>query len=515
MPTEQVEVECKYDVGPGAGDVPDLSALPGVARVAPAEQLDQTATYLDTEGLALFAGHVTLRRRIGGVDDGWHLKLPAGDRRREEVHSPIADPSDPDEAVPGELVDRVRAMVRDHPLVPVAVLRTRRRLHRLLGSEGEVLAELCDDRVEARTLGGTARIAQWREWELELVDGPPELLDLAEPALVAAGAHLSTSVSKLERVLAESLPPGPSWRSAGPVGAQATTGEVLIAYLAEHFLRLQDEDRRLRAGDQEGVHQLRIAARRLRSALAAYAPVLEPVGTRELRDELRWLGEVLAPARDAQVIHGRLRELLDGQPAVLMLGPVARRVDDELHDAFRSGRAAADEQLEGERYFRLLDRVEAFLDDPPLLADAARPARKAVPDLLRRDLRRVRKRHRAYLDADTPDRRDRALHEIRKAAKRLRYSAEMAVPVLGARASTLSARAKALQQVLGEHQDSVVARQMLRDLGIRAHLGGENGFTFGRLHALEEAHAAELARQYLEVWAELPGTSGLRSWLRG
>ena len=159
--------------------------------------------------------------------------------------------------------------------------------------------------------------------------------------------------------------------------------------------------------------------------------------------------------------------------------------------------------------------MEAFLDDPPLLADAARPARKAVPDLLRRDLRRVRKRHRAYLDADTPDRRDRALHEIRKAAKRLRYSAEMAVPVLGARASTLSARAKALQQVLGEHQDSVVARQMLRDLGIRAHLGGENGFTFGRLHALEEAHAAELARQYLEVWAELPGTSGLRSWLRG
>ena len=126
----------------------------------------------------------------------------------------------------------------------------------------------------------------------------------------------------------------------------------------------------------------------------------------------------------------------------------------------------------------------------------------------------MRKRHRAYLAAAEPDHADRALHEVRKAAKRLRYSAETAVPVLGAGAEGLSVRAKAVQQVLGEHQDTVVARQVLRDLGVRAHLAGENGFTFGRLHALEEAHAAAATARYLEVYADLPAPSGLRSWLR-
>lgn len=512
---QHIEVERKYDVAPDGVDVPDLSGLPGVAEVAPVEELDQVATYLDTEHLSLLAARVTLRRRVGGVDDGWHLKLPAGGGRREEVHQPISDPDDPDEPVPDELVSRVRALIRDRPLSPSAVLRTRRGVHRLLDAEGRVLAELCDDRVEARTVGGGSTAERWREWELELVDGPAELLDLAEPTLLAAGARRSTAASKLGRVLTESLPAGGSWRDTGPVADDATAGELLVAYLAEHLLRLQVEDRTLRGGDQEGVHQLRIAARRMRSALASYAPVLEPGDTRWLRDELKWLGEVLSSARDAQVVRVRLLELVAGQPDVLVLGPVARRIDDDLRAAFHSGRAAADVELDGVRYFRLLDRLEEFLDDPPLLPDAGRPAGRVVPDLLRADLRRVGKRHQAYLAAgDTPGERDRALHEVRKAAKRLRYSAETAVPVLGSRASTLSARAKALQQLLGEHQDTVVARQVLRDLGVRAHLSGENGFTFGRLHALEEARAAELAARYPAAYDDLPATSGLRSWLR-
>ncbi|CAI9400725.1 CYTH and CHAD domain-containing protein [Nocardioides sp. T2.26MG-1] len=515
QPTEPTyEIEDKYDVAPECGEVPDLSVLPGVARVAPAEELDQTATYVDTEDLALLTARVTLRRRVGGVDDGWHLKLPAGTGRREEVHAPIVDPSATDEPVPDELVRRVRAIVRDRPLVPVAVVRTRRQVHRLLDGDEQVLAELCDDRVEAGTAGGAATAEQWREWELELVGGPAELLGAAEPVLLGAGAERSAGSSKLARVLAESLPPGPSWRSAEPVGRKSSTGEVLVAYLAEQFERLQAEDRRLRAGDQEGVHQLRIAARRLRSALASYDDVLDAAVTRGVRDELRWLGEVLAPARDAQVVRERLLELVAGQPAFLVLGPVARRVDDELRAAFRSARSAADAELDGDRYFRLLDRVEGLLDQPPLLDDAAQPARRLLPALLRADLRRVRRRHRAYLATGDPEPAGRALHEVRKAAKRLRYSAETAVPVFGERAAMLSTRAKAVQQVLGEHQDTVVARQVLRELGARTHLGDENGFTFGRLHALEEERARALAEQYLAAYADLPAPSDLRAWLR-
>ncbi len=509
---EQAEVERKYDVGPDAG-VPDLSALPGVARVAPVEELDQVATYLDTEDLALLTARVTLRRRVGGADDGWHLKLPAGEARTEVRH-PIADPADPDEPVPEALVERVRAIVRDRPLTAAAQLRTLRSVHRLLDEDGRVVAELCDDRVEARA-GPAGDLERWREWELELVDGPGELLDLAEPLLVAAGARRSRSASKLGRALAESLPPAPSGSGNGPGGPGASTADILRAYLATHLDRLIREDGRLRTGEQEGVHQMRIASRRMRSALASYAPVLRPGATTDLRAELRWLGQVLAPARDAQVIRERLLEQATSQPDLLVLGPVVRRIDDDLRAAFQSGRDAATEALDGERYFRLLEHLETFVRDLPVRRKAGDPAADLLPTLLKRDLRRVRRRHRAYLHADVPDERDRALHEVRKAAKRLRYSAESAVPVLGKRATKLARQAEALQELLGGHQDTVVARQVLRDLGVSAHLAGENGFTFGRLHALEESVADELAARYPEAYAALPAASRLSGWLRG
>ena len=124
-PVEQhLEVERKYDVDSAAA-VPDLSGVPGVARVASVEELDQLATYVDTADLALLGARVTLRRRVGGVDDGWHLKLPAGEARAE-LHHPIADPGAADEPVPAPLLTRVRAIVRDRPLVVSAQLRTLR-----------------------------------------------------------------------------------------------------------------------------------------------------------------------------------------------------------------------------------------------------------------------------------------------------------------------------------------------------------------------------------------------------
>lgn len=512
-PVEQhLEIERKYDVDPDGPDVPDLTGLPGVARVAPVEEYDQRATYFDTSELALLADRITLRRRVGGADDGWHLKLPAG-TARTELHHPIVDAEASDEPVPGPLLDRVRAIVRDRPVAPSADLRTRRRVHRLLDAEGRVLAELCDDRVEART-GSAAEVERWREWELELVDGPAELLDLAEPLLVTGGAHRSASASKLARALAEALPPTPTDPATPPIGPDAGVAAVLHAYLSEHFAHLKAEDGRLRSGDHEGVHQVRIAARRMRSALASYAPTLRAGSTRDLRAELRWLGEVLAPARDAQVIRERLLGQVGEQPDVLVLGPVQRRIDDELRVAFQSGRQSALDELDGARYFRVLDRLEEFLREVAVLTEDDRSAVEVVPRLLRRDLRRVRRRHRAYLEATEPTARDRALHEVRKAAKRLRYAAESAVPVLGRRAEKLSIKAKSVQQLLGEHQDTVVARQVLRDLGVNAYLAGENGFTFGRLHALEEVRAAELAARYPELYDALPAASGLRSWLR-
>jgi CHAD domain-containing protein len=502
---EDTEVERKYDVDPDV-PVPDLGRLAGVASVTLPVDLHQVATYLDTADLRLVRNRVTLRHRTGGEDDGWHLKLPTDGAGRREVRLPPG----PLDEVPGELVDRVRAHVRDQPLGPVMELRTHRTVRRLLDADGGVLAELCDDRVQTRRPGGEVE-QRWREWELELVDAGPDLLDRAEPLLREAGARPAGHASKVSRALAPALDaakagrPGPG----GPVAApeptpDSTAGEVLVAYLAAHVAKLHHEDQRLRAGEHEGVHQIRVACRRMRSALATYRPVLDRAATDPVRDELRWLGGELARARDAQVQQQRLADLLAEQPPELVLGPVARRLDDELGERFRTGRAAGLEALDSPRYFRLLDRLDALVAHPPLSGEAGSAASTVLPRLLRRDLKRLRSRRRAVDRATTADERGHALHEVRKAAKRLRYAAESAQPVLGEPAARLAGQAEAVQELLGEHQDTVVGRELLRELGARAHVAGENGFTFGRLHALEQVRAEQLEAAYPDVVGRLP-----------
>ena len=496
---QKAELERKYDVDP-ACRIPELHRLPGVARVDPPLELDQVATYYDTADLRLLSARTTLRRRTGGVDDGWHLKLPAAGEGRQEVHVPIGGA---DDEVPSPLLDLVRVIVRDHPVAPVAALSTRRRIHRLLDDDDNVIAELCDDDVSAETSTGTPAVSRWREWELEVVDGPEDVLDTAEPVLLDAGATRATTGSKLGRVLAGRESDTGRWRRCGEPGKDASVASLLSAYLATHLARLLDQDQRLRTGDQEGVHKLRVAARRLRSALATYAPALEAGSTDSLRDDLKWLGGVLAEARDAQVLRERLTALVDDQPDELVIGPVRTRIDDELREMFRGGRAAADQALDDTRYFRMLDRLEALVAQPPVVEDDP-AASSAVPVLLRRDLDRVHKRGRAYARAGSAHQRDLALHEVRKAAKRLRYAAESARPVLGKKAKRLASQAEAVQEVLGAHQDCVVSRRVLRGMGVRASLAGENGFTFGRLHALEGARAVELEGDFPDLLAALP-----------
>jgi CHAD domain-containing protein len=212
------------------------------------------------------------------------------------------------------------------------------------------------------------------------------------------------------------------------------------------------------------------------------------------------------------VARERLLGILREQPAELVLGPVAARIDDELRTAFRTARARADEQLAGPRYFGLLERLEAFVVRPPVAAAGEEPVDRRLPKLLARDLKRVRKRHRRARQAPTAEKRELAMHEVRKAAKRFRYAAESAEPVFGDRAKQLAKQGKAITSLLGDHQDTVVARRLLRDMGVRAHLAGENGFTFGRLHALEEKHAAELLMEYPELYDALP-SKRLPTWL--
>lgn len=497
--TRHDEVERKYAVD-GAVIFPDLAEAVGVAAVAQPTEHELEATYFDTVGLDLARRGVTLRRRTGGDDAGWHLKMPGGKDTRTETRLPIDSGVD---EVPVALLDPVRALVRDRALVPVARISTRRREYPLRGEDESVLVLVADDEVRAERLTGSAHTEHWREWEVELAGGHTSLLDEVERVLVRCGAAPAAAASKLARILGDAAE-RPTSRTSGGAASPGETAHLLLTLLARQRDQLQRQDAGVRAGEPEAVHKLRIAARRMRSALTTYRRVLDTEVANALRDELRWLGQALAGARDAQVLREHLDGVLASEEPELVLGPVARRVDDTLQAAHTAGVEEARRALDSERYFRLLDALDALVADPPLTPKGHVAARDLVPRLLARDHKRLRRAVRDAERADDPRARDLALHEARKKAKRLRYAAESAIPAFGSRAKRYAAKVKAVQQALGVHQDTVVARQMLRAYGVQAHLSGENGFTFGRLHALEQWRADRAEREFRDAWKALP-----------
>jgi inorganic triphosphatase YgiF len=199
-----IETERKYDV---AADfvLPDLTG-PSTGQMSLPEIMDLTATYFDTPDLRLAEAHITLRRRTGGADAGWHIKLPVSTDTRRELHFPLGEPT---ATVPGEIAAEVAQWTKGEPLAPVALLQTERTVRRLIGPAGDVLAEVADDRVTGSRPDPVdpARWQQtdaWREVEVELVRGSRAVLDEATARLTEAGAQPSPSPSKLARVLGTS-----------------------------------------------------------------------------------------------------------------------------------------------------------------------------------------------------------------------------------------------------------------------------------------------------------------------
>lgn len=313
-----------------------------------------------------------------------------------------------------------------------------------------------------------------------------------------------------DRADAEHLPSPPP-----KPGAKADMGQLVVWRVGQQIAALRRHDAEVREGAPEGIHRMRIAARRLRSALTTTKPLFTDPPD-DLREELRWLGQELSPARDAVVVHGRLAAAVDAEPRRHVVGPVRRRLRTELMRERREGLAAAQQALASARYQRLLDALDALAADLRLTPAAQERARAVMGDLVRRDARKV---HRAMRAANAPDaaldrdRLDEAMHEARKRAKRLRYAAELAVPTGGRKAKKLAKRAKAVQEALGRHQDSVVARQHLLRLGAAASRHGEDAFTFGLLHGAELLHANHAERDFRRAAQRLPRPRAAAAWV--
>ena len=494
--SEMLEVERKYDVGEHDA-LPDLASLPGVDRVGPPEDEALDAVYFDTAGLALASRGITLRRRTGGHDDGWHLKLPVAVGERQEFTVRLG--KNP-ESVPQRLRRLVQVHTRDQDVIPVARLNTRRTTQRLFASDGTALADFSDDRVDSRTLLDPPAHASWREWEIELIDGPKRLLKGADALLAGTGHHPSALPSKLARGLGDHYPAGdkpvPGPEPEGPASA------VLLSYLSQQVEALKKHDPGVRENAPDAVHQLRVAARRIRSALATFRKLADPDVTGSLRTELQWIAGTVGEARDNEVMRARLLDLIGAEPPDLLLGPVARQVEEHFEAAAHDARAKGLAALKSARYFRLLDSLDAFLAEPPLTETAGTEALQTVGRLVSKQRKRLRKEVRALdVDSDSPA-AEAALHEVRKSAKRLRYAAEAAAPIFGKRASTLARAAEDIQESLGDHHDSVVTRELLRELA--ASHRGKSAFTYGRLHALEQLAGDESREKFFRGWKSSP-----------
>lgn len=500
-----VEIERKFDVEESAV-LPSLQDLPGVDRIDKPVERRLEAEYFDTRDLRLASSRITLRRRKGGEDAGWHLKLPSAADERREFREPLGKE---DEGVPEPLLRLVRVHTRGRVLVPVARLTTRRIVHHLLSKKGKVLASVSDDTVEAETLAPKHALQRWREWEVELVEGSRDMLDGGQDRLTTAGAQPSAHPSKLERALGRG--PQTSTNSGTPEPnpkPNSTAGDVLLAYLSAQVQELKAQDPRVRLDAPDAVHKMRVATRRMRSALSTYKKLLDHADhVNSLRDELKWLAGVLGQARDAEVMHGRLKDMVAEEPRELVMGPVTRRIDLELGADYQKAHTKVLKTLDGQRYFRLLDSLETVLTGPPRSQLAKKRARKVIPRLVKRDVQRLREavREAKRNPAGTSD--HPALHEARKDGKRLRYAAEAAMSISPKKAARLADAAQGVQKILGDHQDSVVTRELLRRLGAEAFVQGENGFSYGRLHALEQAAAVDAEARFHRQWKKFPAAS--------
>jgi len=501
------EVERKFDAHEGDA-LPDLTDVEAVAAVGAATDIDLRATYFDTADLRLARAGITLRRRTGGLDEGWHLKLPVGPEERTEMRLPLATS---ESVVPDQLQHEVRALLRGRMLGPVASLHTLRTERPLLAADGTVLATMADDTVRAqRFASGGGAATTWRELEVELVDGEPALLGDATRVLAAAGISRSSSPSKLRRALGEALdPPDADRRRPDRLGRDAPAGTVVVTYLRAQVEVLLAHDPGARHDAPDAVHQMRVASRRLRSALTTYRSLFDRTRTDPLRGELKWLGQTLGAARDAEVLWARLDQLQAALPPDLRFGPVASRIRSEMATTHRVAHDLLIDALDHDRYHALLDDLDALVDDPPFTERAGRRADHVIPRLVGHAARRVDRAAAAVdriAEAEPTgtatrarsgrDERSMALHEVRKAAKQARYAAESAAASSGRPAERLGNRMEALQEVLGEHQDSVGAQQALRAIALAAHLAGENAFSYGVLHGQEQARGEAAQEGY-------------------
>lgn len=493
------EREAKLEAPPGF-ELPELGRPGDGFSAEPQAARRLRTTYYDTADLRLARWGASLRYRPG---EGWTVKLPEGADGALLVRAEHTFPGNGSRP-PAEARALIRPFVRTARLVPSVRMRTLRRPVELHDSDGSRLAELVDD--EVQVLDGRRIQARFRELEVELDDSADAgLLSEVVDRLLEAGAVAGEPTPKYLRAL------GGRDRALEPevvqpeVGPDASVEELLRHDLAAGTLRLFRHEAGVRIGeDPEAVHQARVATRRIRSTLRTFSKLLDEEWTDRLRDDLKWLANLLGEVRDTDVLLERFSGHLAELPAEDE--KAGRRLLKGLSEERDQARRRLLGAMGQEKYTELLQDLVDAAAAPALLPGADRPAAEVTPPLVRRPWKKLRKEVRQA--GDNPP--DEQLHKIRIRAKRARYAAEAVEPVFGKPAENFADAVSDIQSVLGDHQDAVVGEAWLREAAGTARR--DTALVAGMLIAAERAAAADTRDHWRSVW-KAANRKKLRTWL--
>ncbi|MBX3306781.1 MAG: CYTH and CHAD domain-containing protein [Nitrospira sp.] len=411
--------------------LPRLSGTPLPRRLL-------TSTYYDTVAHDLARAGITLRHRIKRGKQFWQLKIPLGEDRQEvEVAGTRNDP-------PAALRDVLIIHLAHRKLVSVVTLRVWRS--GVLVCRGRVpVAEIALDYVTAVNHGTI--VLRFRELEIEQRQGDAASLRALERRMREAGASDHDGRPKLFRALSLSTPTSPVQPEA-----EAPAGDHLKFVLAQHvgWLMAHDPGTRL-STEIESLHQMRVATRRLRAVLRTCRPILSPAWVTPLEQELRWLGEVLGPARDLDVQIGYFIDESGRLPHR------DRPLLAQFLAHLRTQRVVVQQvmlsELTSARYLELIHRLQQAAQAPSVVESPV-----GIRELAEGEFRKLRKAVRRL----RPSSLDVALHKIRIKTKRARYAAELARISVGKPAIRFMKAARAVQDLLGQHQDAIQAERYLR-----------------------------------------------------
>jgi CHAD domain-containing protein len=480
-----------------------LPELGGDGLVATEMEPQRLVTvYVDTPDLRIARWGSSLRHRQGeGHEKGWTVKLPSPANGSQLVRTEVNFEGDDARKLPTAAADLLRAYVRGQELAPVARLQTVRRGVEIADDVGRRLAVVTDD--EVSVMDGRRVASRFRELEVELdPEADDDLSGILIDRLTQAGAGPLDNVPKLVRALGPRAASPPDVEVA-QLDEDATVADVVRRELATSVVRLLRHDAGVRLGeDPEAVHQARVATRRVRSALRTFRDVIEPEWGRSLRDRSKGVADALGAVRDTEVLRDRLRSRESSLPEG------DRKGLDQLVTMLEVTRDEARERLLAAigdpTYVALLDELVEAAREPRVLEDAAgAPAASELPSALERPWQHLED----AVDEAREDPSDASLHAVRIRAKRARYAAEAVSPVFGKRAEAFAEAAADLQDELGEHQDSVVARAWLRD----AAASGGDAFVAGELSAIEAHDAAAIRATWPKAWKAL-SRKRLRFW---